>query len=189
MISSEKLDQLRLKLSVKSKNGIDFILSAAIVWSLITYIWSLESTAYNKAVFTFMVGGMMLPLALGFSKIFKTTWKNKENPLQPLGLWLNLAQLFYFPFLIFTLIRMPDHFAMVYVIITGAHFFPYGWFYKTIWYVIFSGIIAAGALFLGLTLSEESTHFIPLFMVGCLLLLFTVLFLDYRKKEIHHIQQ
>jgi len=183
MISSKELDQLRLELSVKSKNGIDFILAATVVWSVITFVWTLQGSSYNKAVLTFIVGGIMLPLALGFSKIFKTNWKNKENPLQPLGLWLNLAQLFYFPFLILTLIKMPDHFAMVYVIITGAHFFPYGWFYKIIWYVIFAGIIVSGSLLLGLTVSIAATFFIPLFMVACLLLLFLVLNWDYRQKE------
>ncbi|MEK6783744.1 MAG: hypothetical protein AABY93_18735 [Bacteroidota bacterium] len=123
MISRENFDELRIELSLKSKNGMDFILAASIVWLVISYVWTLEMSSYNKSVITFIVGSLMLPLAILFSKILKTTWTLKENPLQSLGLWLNFAQLFYFPFLIFTLIKMPDHFVMVYVIITGPTFF------------------------------------------------------------------
>lgn len=99
MVSKENFDKLRIELSVKSKNGLDFTTSACIVWLLIAFIWTLEIKPYDKSVFTFIVGGFVLPLAFLFSKLFKTNWTNKENLLQPLGLWLNFAQLFYFPFL------------------------------------------------------------------------------------------
>ncbi len=128
MITKDNLDALRIELSTKSKNGLDFTLSACIIWAAIAYLWTFPYTPYNKSILTFIVGSLMLPLALFFSKLLKTIWTNKDNPLQPLGLWLNFAQLFYFPFLIFTLIKMPEYFVMVYVIITGAHFFPYAWF-------------------------------------------------------------
>src|ERR1700743_2877434 len=103
-------DKLRLELSVKSKNGIDFTLAAGVIWLIIAYFWAGNTTAYNKSVLTFIIGGLLLPSAFALSKLFKTTWTIKENPLQPLGLWLNFAQLFYFPFLVFTLIKMPEFF-------------------------------------------------------------------------------
>ena len=118
-MTNESLDELRVNLSVKSKNGLDFTLSAGIIWIIIAWIWTLNFKSYDKSVFTFIVGAFMMPLAFLFSKLFKTTWTNNDNPLQPLGLWLNFSQLFYFPFLIFSLIKFPDYFAMVYVIITG----------------------------------------------------------------------
>jgi len=126
----------------------------------------------------------MLPLALLLSKVLKTVWTNKGNPLQPLGLWLNFAQLLYFPFLILTLIKMPDYFAMVYVIITGAHFFPYAWFYKTNLYAIFAGIISFGALILGLILPVEKTYLVPVFMSASLVILTILLYLDSKKKRL-----
>jgi len=181
-VTQEKFDSLRTELSIKSKNGIDFIISASIVWLLITFIWTFGFSAYDKSVFTFIIGSLMLPMAFLFSKLLKTTWKNKDNPLQPLGLWLNFAQLFYFPFLIFTLIKLPDNFVMVYAIITGAHFFPYSWFYKTNWYAIFSGIIVVVALFLGLFLIIEKMFYIPLFMSAILIILAVLLYFDKKKK-------
>jgi hypothetical protein len=182
MISKENLDSLRNELSVNSKNGMDFTLAASIVWLIIAYVWTLEMSSYNKSVVTFIVGGAMMPLAMLFSKLLKTTWTNKNNPLQPLGLWLNFAQLFYFPFLIFILIKQPDYIAMVYVIITGAHFFPYSWFYKTPYFAIFAGVISIGSLFLGLYLPPNKLFYIPACMSAALLLLTTLLYFDSKKR-------
>ena len=182
MVTKENFDNLRVELSVKSKNGLDFTLSASIIWLLIAFIWTLKGSSYDKSILTFIVGSLMLPLALLMSKVLKTVWTNKDNPLQPLGLWLNFAQLLYFPFLIFTLMKMPDYFAMVYVIITGAHFFPYAWFYKTNLYAIFAGIISFGALALGLLLPLEKTYLVPVFMSVSLAILTVLLYLDSKKK-------
>lgn len=184
MVSQENFDKLRIELSVKAKNGLNFTLAAGIVWLAIAYVWTLDYTDYNKSVLTFIVGSFMLPMALGLSKVLKAAWTIKDNPLQPLGLWLNFAQLFYFPFLIFILIKMPESFVMTYVIITGAHFFPYSWYYKTPYFAMFGGIISVGALFLELFLLPKNTYLIPLFMAVLLLILTVFLFVDSNSKQI-----
>ena len=178
----EQLDELRVELSIKSKNGIDFTLAASIIWIAITFIWNLSLKPYDKSVLVFIMGGPMLPLAFLFSKLLKTNWKIKDNPLQPLGLWLNMAQLLYFPFLIFTMAKMPDYFVMAFAIITGGHLFPYAWFYKTNLYAIFSVIMVTGALLPGLNLATEKLFYIPAFTSLCLCLLTTLLYFDSKKK-------
>jgi len=182
MITKENVDAMRMELSIKAKNGIDFIIAASIIWLIITYVWILPYTPYNKSVLTFIVGGLMLPLAFLISKILKTSWSIKDNPLQPLGLWFNFAQLFYFPFLIFTLIKMPEYFVMVYVVITGAHFFPYAWYYKINLYAVFAGIISLGALVLALLLPGDKLYYIPLFMSANLIVLSILLHANVRKR-------
>lgn len=177
-----KLNNLRIQLSIEAKNGIDFTISATIIWAVIAFIWQLEYSSYNKSVLVFIAGGPMLPLAFMFSKILKTRWKIPNNPLQPLGLWFNFAQLFYFPFLIFTLIKMPDYFIMVYAIITGAHFFPYAWFYKTNWYAIIAGIISLGNLLIGLYIKQENLFFIGVFTSISLAILSFGLYADFNFK-------
>ena len=176
------LNNLRNQLSVEAKNGIDFTLSATIIWAVIAFIWQMETTAYNKSVLVFIAGGPLLPMAFMFSKILKTKWKIPENPLQPLGLWLNFAQLFYFPFLVFILIRMPDYFVMTYAIITGAHFFPYAWFYKVKWYGIFGGIVALGSLLFGLFMKQEDFYLIAAFTSVALSILSILLYFNFRSK-------
>jgi hypothetical protein len=63
------LNNLRNQLSVEAKNGIDFTLSATIIWAVIAFIWQMETTAYNKSVLVFIAGGPLLPMAFMFSKI------------------------------------------------------------------------------------------------------------------------
>lgn len=176
------LTQLKIDLSLKAKNGVDFIVAASIVWLLISLIWTLSYSSYNKSVFTFMISGILLPLALLLSKVFKTKWKNPTNPIAPLGLWLNFAQLFYFPFLIFVLLKMPDYFIMTYAIITGAHLFPYAWFYDEIAYGIAAGGIAIGALLLALQLTPANMYILPVAVSGSLMVLAIVLYLSFKKK-------
>ena len=167
----KKLRDLKLEIQLQAKNGIDFIISAGILWLIISYIWTLDFSSYNKSIFTFMIGAILLPLAFGLSKLLKTNWKVKDNPLQPLGLWLNFAQLIYFPFLIFILIKYPDYFIMAYAIITGAHLFPYAWFYDEIGYAIMAIIISVSALLITLNITVENIWMIPLFTSAMFFLL------------------
>jgi hypothetical protein len=176
------LDELRIELSIGAKNGIDFTLAASLIWIVITLIWRLEFKSYDKSVLVFIAGGPMLPLALLFSKVLKTNWKMKHNPLQPLGLWLNFAQLFYFPFLIFIMIKSPEYFVMVLAMVTGGHFFPYAWFYKAIWYAVFAGVIVIGSLLLGLNLPVDRIFYVPAFTSLCLIILTVFLYNDLKKK-------
>jgi len=182
-MTSEQLDKLRNELSVKAKNGIDFMAAATIVWFSISYIWTLDFSAYNKSIFVFIIGGIFMPLAFLFSKIFRTNWKIANNPLQSLGLWLNFAQLFYFPFLIFIMIKAPEYFIMTYAIITGAHFFPYSWFYKTIWYALFAGLITLGTLLIALLGSPENMYLVGILTGTSTLTLAILLNTDVSRKK------
>lgn len=183
MINQQQLDELRDELAIKAKNGLDFTCAASLIWLAIGFVWSLDTTPYNQSIFTFWVGAPMLPLAFALSKVFKTTWTVKTNPIQPLGLWLNFAQLFYFPLLFFVLGKMPLYFVMTYAIITGAHFFPYSWFYRNILYAVFAGIMSIGSLFLALWLPTEQMYIVPFFMSASLVVLTILLYLNYRNRQ------
>jgi hypothetical protein len=175
--------KLKTNIQHQAKNGVDFILGAAIVWYGIYFIWTMDFSPYNKSVLTFMFGAVLLPLVFGLSKIFKTNWKIKDNPLQPLGLWLNFAQLIYFPMLIFMLIKNPDYFIMTYAIITGAHLFPYAWFYDEIGYAVTAIVISVGSLIIGLTVGPERIFFIPVF-TAVVFSIFAIWILYNNKKRI-----
>jgi len=176
------LEKLKREIQLQAKNGIDFIFAAATVWFLIFLIWKYtNNNSYNKSVLTFIVGSILIPLALGLSKILKTNWKIKDNPLQPLGLWLNFAQLVYFPFLIFILIKYPDYFIMAYAIITGAHLFPYSWFYDEIGYAVAAVLISVGSMFIAIFVNTNSIFYIPIFTSFALLLLGVWILIRFQK--------
>ena len=174
---------LRLELSVKAKNGLDFIVAATVVWAGIAVVWALPGTAAHKGFVTFFVGARALPLAWGLSKVFGTTWALPHNPLQPLGLWLwlNFAQLFYFPLLLFIFGHSPTYFTMAYGIITGAHFFPYAWFYKAPAYAVMAGVISGGCLLIGVRTAQSAPCGVPVFVTVALLPLATGLWQSYRQ--------
>ncbi|RAV28182.1 DUF7010 family protein [Sinomicrobium soli] len=182
-MTDKELDTLRNQLSVASKNGIDFILAGIIIWAVIALVWTLDYDPGTKSIFAFIAGGPLLPLAFLFSRILGTNWKIRNNPLQRLGLWLNFAQLFYFPILFYVLIKTPDYFIMVYAIITGAHLFPYSWFYNTKWYAVFAGIIALGSLIIGLYTPTGTFYSIGMFTSTCLCILWLLLFADQKRKR------
>ncbi len=171
-VREKVLKELKAEISLKAKNGVDFILAATVCWFGIFIIWRYTlNSSYEKSVFTFILGGGMLPLAFAFSKALKTTWTIKENPLQPLGLWLNFAQLIYFPFLIFIFVKYPDYFIMAYAVITGAHLFPYAWFYEEKGYAVAAVIISVGAMAIALLVDPVDLFYVPLFTASLLLLL------------------
>jgi len=182
-MTSQDLDSLRLELSVRAKNGLDFILAASLVWLGIAYVWTLPVPPGRRAFITFFVGALTLPLARLFSALLRTTWTLPHNPLQPLGLWLNFAQLFYFPFLLFIYGQYPAYFIMTYAIITGAHFFPYAWFYRAWPYAAAAGLIALGSLLLGVRTATSAPYAVPLFVVASLLLLALLLLSNYRQHQ------
>ena len=174
-VKVEKLtdfENMKFEIKLKAKNGIDFIFAASITWFGIFLIWRfLTNTSYDKSILTFMFGAILLPLAFGFSKIVKTNWKIKNNPLQTLGLWLNFAQLIYFPFLIFIMIKYPDYFIMAYAIITGAHLFPYAWYYDEIGYAIIAVLISVGAMLIALIVGVTEIYYIPILIAISLFIL------------------
>ena len=179
--SRQAFDLLRLELSVRAKNGLDFILAASVVWLGIAYVWTLPRPVAQRGFITFFVGALTLPLAWAFSKLLRTTWTLPDNPLQPLGLWLNFAQLFYFPFLLFIYGRYPAYFIMTYGIITGAHFFPYAWFYRAWPYAAAAGVISLGCLLIGLRTAASAPYWVPLFVAGALLTLAALLLGGYHR--------
>lgn len=176
-----KLLEARNHFSIKGKNGIAFLLSASLIWSIITVIFLQTIDINQKNIFMMFSTGMMFPLSLGISKLLKAHWKFNDHDLGILGLYLNLAQIIYFPILFWAMIKSPHDAIMVFAIITGAHFFLYGWFYNAKPYYIVAPIIALGMMFLGLNTAIENLWLIPLSMVVALVILTFLLFLDYKK--------
>ena len=178
-LTKRPLSELQEEVILKNKNGISFLLAASIIWLGIAIIWYLPASDANHALYTFFATGPMLPLAWLFSKQFKTAWGIPDNPLNPLGLWLNFAQLFYFPFLFLIYARTPEDLVMGYAILTGAHFFPYGWLYNTKAYAVAAGIIAIGGTAMGGMDVHQS--WIAIAMACSLLLLSAWAYIDYQK--------
>lgn len=174
------INELRFDLSIKGKNGIGFLLAGSIIWIVISIIFLLDLDIFTQNISLFFASGAMFPLALFFSKLIKADWKMDDNPLSTLGLILNLAQLIYFPLVFWAFVQEPTIMMMVYAAITGAHFYPYGWFYQATSYYIIAPILTV------LVVVFQAIQFplwsVSLLMVSGLLILSCFLYVDYKKK-------
>lgn len=174
--------KIRNDLSVRGKNGIGFLLSAVIIWTMITIIFTQPIEIEQKNRYMLYATGLMFPLSVGISTLLKADWKLKNNPFGNLGLYLNIAQLIYFPILFWGMINNPHDAILFFAIITGAHLFPYGWFYHAKAYYVMAPIISVAMMLLGLYLNGEDLWTIPLTMAFLLLLSIVWLRLDYKSK-------
>lgn len=102
------INELRNELGIRCKNGLPFLLAATIVWSLVLVVFLLPYGIESKNILTLYSTGITFPLAILISKVIKADWKVNDNPLGMLGLYINLAQLMYFPILFFTFAKAPN---------------------------------------------------------------------------------
>ena len=173
--------EMRTEIVLRNKNGINFILAASICWAAISILWMGHMNPGKLVLYTFMATMPILPLAYVFGKFFKTSWKIENNPLNDLGLLLNFAQLFYFPLLVVVLMKNNYDMPMALAIITGAHFFPYAWFYQTKSFAVMAGVISVGAAYIGQLEYSHGGHFIGAWVTICLWILGAWLYWDYSK--------
>lgn len=174
--------EMKDELSIRSKNGLPFLISATIIWTMITIIFIQLFAINEKNIYMLFSTGLMLPLSMMIAKILKADWKSNDNPLGDLGLYLNLAQLMYFPILFWAFVKNPYEMIIFFAVITGAHFFPFGWFYNTKAYYVLAPVISIAVTLIGWTLETASLWIIPLVMVILLLILIVWLYVDYKEK-------
>lgn len=177
------LRKLKWELSTRSKNGIPFLLSATIIWAIITIIFLQDFHIQQKNIFMLFSTGIMLPLAILFSKIIKAEWKTNDHPLGELGLLFNIAQFMYFPLIFWAFAKSPEEMVLFFAVITGAHFFLYGWLYDTKAYYIMSPVISGVLIVIGWTIHENNLWLIPFCMVVFLFILIIWLSIDYKQKK------
>ncbi|WP_028402380.1 DUF7010 family protein [Ectobacillus panaciterrae] len=170
------------ELSVGGKNGIAFLLSASIIWTIITVIFLQPIEIFQKNIFMLFSTGLMFPLSVTMSALIKADWKFKHIPLGSLGLYLNLAQLIYFPILFWAGMKSPNEMVLFFAVIVGAHFFPYGWLYNAKPFYIMAPVISILMLFVGFKIEASMLWLIPMSMVLLLLFLVLLLYMDYKKK-------
>ena len=178
----ENINNLRNELSIKSKNGLPFLIAATIIWIIIFIIFSTQLSIIRKNIFTFYSTGLMFPISIFIAKIINADWKTNDNPLGKLGLYLNLAQIMYFPLLFWAFSKNPEYMIIFFSVITGAHFFPYGWFYNTKAYFIIAPITSITVMLLGWNIINKNLWQIPLVMIFLLIILSGWLYIDYKKK-------
>ena len=65
----ENINNLRNELSIKSKNGLPFLIAATIIWVIIFIIFSTQLSIISKNIFTLYSTGLMFPMSIFIAKI------------------------------------------------------------------------------------------------------------------------
>lgn len=179
------VNELRNELACRCKNGMNFILAGTCIWLALLWLWRSPVEVPTKTVWTFMMGGLMFPLSILFARIIRAEWTLKDNPIASLGLYITCAQLLYFPLVFWAFYHSPYDMPMFLAIVTGAHFFPFAWFYRSRAYAIMAGVTSVAVTAVGWNLPDAQTWLVPLVMVGLLAVLAVWLYVEYRGKIRH----
>lgn len=174
--------EIRNELSIRGKSGIGFLAAGLVVWMIITVIFLTNLDIYYKTIGMLFATGVMFPLSIAFNHLLKADWKLEGNPLSTLGLILNVAQFVYFPILFWAIGTNTEIAVIIFAIITGAHFFPYGWFYQSKAYYVMSPVISIAIMLIGWNLAVDKLWIVPLTTVILLSILVIWLYQEYRGK-------
>lgn len=160
------INEAQNDLAQKSKRGISFILASIIIWSAICIVWLLPiQNVLARNFFTFCSTAPLLPLSFLISKVIKSEFSIKDNPLNNLGILFSINQVIYLTIAIWAYAATPYNMVMFIAIIFGAHLLPFSWLYKSKAYLLMSLIIPIFVTFLGWNLTETEVVRIPIFMV------------------------
>ena len=174
-----QVNELRKDAAYSQKRGLHFIIAAIIIWSLITLIHASHLPVMTKNMYTFSCSAPLVPLAYFISRLLKIDFSGKSNPLTALGIIFSVNQMLYILIAMWAFSAVPDKMLMIYAVITGAHFLPYGWLYRSKAYYIMSAAAAITALIAGITLPGAALSSVMLIM---LFILCVGLIIENRKK-------
>lgn len=132
----------------------------------------------TKNLYTLCCSAPLFPLALLFSKLLHIDFQNKENPLTAMGILAAANQMLYILIAMWVYRSVPDKMVMVYAMIFGAHFLPYGWLYQSKVYYGFAIVIPIAVLAVGLQYPAAVVAFM---MTGVQIVLSACLWLEVRQ--------
>ena len=154
MVSKEErfeiVRKLRVDCAVKQKKGIHFIAASVIVWLLIVAIHASALSIAGKNMLTFCCSAPLMGLAMLLAKPMHIDFQAKDNPLTQLGIFFSMNQVIYLIIAMWISSAMPEKMLMVFSMIMGAHFLPYGWLYGSDSYLVLSVLIPIASLIIGL---------------------------------------
>lgn len=141
--------KLRADCAVRQKKGIHFILASVIVWFVVALIHASSLPIESKNMLTFICSSPLMGVAMLLAKPLRIDFQGKGNPLTVLGILFSMNQMIYLLIAMWVFAVMPEKMLMVYAMICGAHFLPYGWLYGSMSYMVMSVLIPVASLMIG----------------------------------------
>ena len=133
------LDEMRIDAAKKSKKGLHFIIGSVIIWCAVLVIWLMPiEDIMTRNLLTFCFTAPLLPISYMISRIIKSEFTIKGNPLNDIGFLFAMNQMLYLLIAMWVYPTVPDKMVMVIALIFGAHLLPFSWLYKSRAYMVMS---------------------------------------------------
>lgn len=160
-------------LIIKTKRGLPVIIVGVFFWLIVGLLSFFEMHIKLHGLLVFIGISIIFPLGMLLAKMMKIDMVAKDNSLSPLAGMLGAMQLFFTPILMIIFVKEPESLPFYVAILTGAHFFPFAWLYKSKAYIFQTVAIIAIATIFGFVLTEYLFTIFPfllsvVYLVTCL---------------------
>ncbi len=131
---SRALDRLRDDSARITQRGIGMPIAGSLFWLAFAALgWFYPPK--TAALLGFFATGAVFPLGWWFTHLAGGNLMPKGHPLNGLGGMLNAVQFFYWPVIILVYALFPNYVPLVFGVLFGSHFLPYGWMYRSAGYL------------------------------------------------------
>ncbi|RDW15110.1 DUF7010 family protein [Oceanobacillus chungangensis] len=161
-----ELLEMQYDLINKTRRGLPMIIIGVVFWFIVGLLSFFEMHIKLHGLLVFIGISIIFPLGILLSKIMKIDMVAKDNPLSALAGMLGAMQLFFTPLLMVIFVDEPQLLPFYVGILTGAHFFPFAWVYKSKAYIFQTVAIIAIATIFGFVLTEHLFTIFPFVMSG-----------------------
>lgn len=153
-------------LIIKTKRGLPMIIVGMFFWLIVGLLSFFEMHIKMHGLLLFIGISIIFPLGILLSKMMKIDMVAKDNSLSALSGMLGAMQLFFTPILMVIFVDEPQMLPFFVGILTGAHFFPFAWVYKSKAFIFQTVAIISIATIFGFVLTEYLFSIFPFVMSG-----------------------
>jgi hypothetical protein len=169
------VQEARKALALSTKRGVPLIFAGLLFW----FVAGISGLVLPESmvVWVYIFGiGVVFPIGVLISMLFKIDIFAKGNPLGVLAGIVGRMQVFFAPIIIMLFFKDPRWIPFTLGVLNGAHFLPYTWIYNSKTYLfdsITTTIVATGigAIFINTTIKFTPFTIAAVFLVSILGLL------------------
>ena len=135
--------------------------------------------AMTQNLLIFCMATPLVPIAFFISRPLGIKFKDKDNPLNDLGLLFTCNQILYILIAMWAYGQAAHSFLMIYAMIFGAHLLPFSWLYQSRTYQISAIAVPGICLLLG---SFFGALMVALFMLAHQVVFCILLWAEMKRK-------
>lgn len=178
------IEQVQNNLITRTKRGVSMFYVGTGYWLLLGLLSFIDMHIKLLGLFYLIGAGMLFPLGILVSKMLKIDFVANGNPLSGLNGLLGATQLFFAPILVLIFMEKVEWLPFFVAILTGAHFFPFVWVYKSKAYIFQTVAVVLSATFCGFLFMDMIYSILPFILAAVYLT--TSILLNAENKRNHN---